>query len=120
MHREVAAFFDDIAASGEQPRLRHVTGICQFDLAGAGTWRVAINNGMPTISEGAHHTQRPDCVIACDAADFLRIMRREGRLNLYAAILQGLVTVSGDLAFAFTIIGSATVRRAGAENALPR
>jgi hypothetical protein len=117
---EVAAFFDNIAASGEQPRLRTVSGICQFNIAGAGTWRVALSAGIPTVTEGAQHTKHPDCVIACDAADFLRVTQREGHLNLYAAVLQGLVTISGDLAFAFTILGSATFRQAGAENALPR
>ena len=56
---EIDAFFARVAASGTQPRLRTVTGTCQFDIAGAGTWRVALKDGAVTATE----TVVADCAL---------------------------------------------------------
>ncbi len=103
---EIEALFARVAASGPQPRLRTLTGTCQFDLAGAGTWRATVKDGVVTVVRGGDDTSLARCVVACDAEDFLRIARREGNMNILAAFLQGLLTISGDYPFAYAALGS--------------
>ena len=107
--REVAEFFASDAVRSFQPRLRSVSGMCRFDITGAGSWQVRIKEGMPTITHEANDQSPADCVVTCSAEDFARVMRREGYLNVYAAILQGLLTVTGDLGFATALLGGVTL-----------
>jgi hypothetical protein len=102
------AFFQEVAASGHQPRLRRVTGVCEFDVDGAGTWYVAVKRGALTVSKGEEPAgwSPPNCVVSLTAEDFLRILRHENNLNIYAAVLQELVTISGDTVFAWNALGS--------------
>jgi hypothetical protein len=102
---EVEALFAQAAASGPQPRLRGLNGTCQFDLAGAGAWRVTVNDGTVTVAKGASDTAPARCTVACDATDFVRFIRREGNMNLMTAYMQELLTLSGDLPFAFAALG---------------
>lgn len=89
-----------------QPRLRGITGVCRFEIAGAGTWSAAVNDGEVSVIEGAGSALRADCVVSCGAEDFLRIVHRENNLNLLTAAMQGPVTVSGDMVFAFAFLGN--------------
>ncbi len=107
--REVAAFFASESVRGFQPRLASVTGLCRFDITGAGSWLVHINKGMPTVTHDASDQSPADCVVACTAEDFVRVIRRESYLNFFAAMLQGLITVTGDLGFATALIGGVTL-----------
>jgi hypothetical protein len=104
----IEAFFQDVAASGHHPRMRRVTGICEFDIAGAGTWYAAVKRGAITVSKGEEPagSPPPNCVISVSAEDFVRILRHENNLNLFAAVLQELVTITGDTAFAWNALGS--------------
>jgi len=106
LHDEIQAFFDRVTASGVQPRLRSVTGVCQFDIEGAGTWHASIKNGAVSIEKGAARTPPANCVLSATAEDFARIVHRAGNLNLMAAVLQEIVTITGDLVFAYTVLGS--------------
>lgn len=105
---EIAEFFTRESSGGIQPRLRSVTGTARFDLAGAGSWLVHVKNGAITTTRDITDASPSDCVVACTAEDFLRIVHREGYLNVFAALLQGLVTVTGDLGFATTLLGGVT------------
>ena len=106
---EIANFFKMAAAMRVQPRLRDVTGVCRFDIEGAGSWSAAINDGEVTVIEGAGNALRPDCVISVKAEDFLHILHREGYLNMLTAGMQGLLTMSGDHVFAMAFLGSVVV-----------
>jgi len=110
---EIQSFFDRVAASGVQPRLRTVTGVCQFDIQGAGTWHASITNGVITVAKGAAQTPPANCVLSTTAEDFVRILNRVGNLNLMAAVLQEVVTIKGDLVFAYTVLGSFVVTPSG-------
>lgn len=115
---EIAQFFSVVSASGFQPRLRYVSGICEFNITGAGIWRVSIKDGVPTVSQGTVSTPQADCVITCAADDFLRVMHRDAHINIMAAVLQGLIAVTGDVGFATMVLGSAVLEpnwQAGAE-----
>ncbi len=110
---QVTEFFNRVAASGVQPRLRTVSGACRFDMVGAGTWRVATHDGVPTVTHDDNDKAPADCIVTCDAMDFVRIVRQEGHMNMFAALLQGLMTVDGDLAFAMAVLGSFTFGAVG-------
>jgi SCP-2 sterol transfer family len=103
---EVGAFFLRVAESGPQPRLRGLSGICQFNIGGAGIWQATIKKGVTTVAEGAvADPGSVTCTITCEASDFLRLVHREGNLNVFAAALQELFTIKGDLPFAWAILG---------------
>lgn len=110
---EIAEFFSYIAAAGAQPRLRFVSGICEFNIVGAGIWRVIIKDGAPTITQDTASTAKPDCVVTCSAEDFLRVVHRESHINIMSALLQGLIGVTGDLGFATLVLGSAILEPTG-------
>ncbi|HEX5546204.1 MAG TPA: SCP2 sterol-binding domain-containing protein [Ktedonobacterales bacterium] len=117
---EIAEFFDKVAALGVQPRLRAVSGTCVFNITGAGSWRATITNGLPTITHDAPEDGPADCTMECSAQDFLRVVHREGNLNVLAAFLQGLVRVTGNIGFATSLLGSVTFDPVGMPGAQPR
>ena len=102
---EVDGFFRRAAASGPQSRWGHISGVCQFNIEGAGTWRATIKKDVMTVTRGEGDGTLPTCTISCSADVFLRLERREGRLNIYAAILQEVLTISGDIPFAYAVMG---------------
>jgi len=109
---EIAAFFKQAQSSSVQPRLRGVNGTCEFNFEGAGRWRVTVKDGVATVTEGGVGTPA-DSVITCAARDFQRILHREGNMNMNTAVLQGLVTATGDIPLALTLVGSFVPEPAG-------
>lgn len=108
---EIEAFFDRVAESTIQPRLRRFTGMCQFNIEGAGTWQVALKRGAVTVSRGVEAgSPAPNAVVSTTAQDMVRVLHHEGNLNIFAAVLQDLVTITGDIAFAWTLVGSFTLK----------
>lgn len=107
--KEIEEFFARIATSDVQQRMRSVTGVCAFDITGAGRWRVIINSGKPTVTQNPADVSPSDCVVTATAEDFLRLLHRENHLNVTAGLLQGLLQITGDLAFAMAVFGSYTV-----------
>jgi len=105
----VAEFFKMIAAKRFQPRLRYISGVCRFDIEGAGSWRVEIKEGAVTVSEISKDDTTPADAMVTTTADFLiRILAREGHLNLMTGMLQEEVIVRGDPAFAFAALAGST------------
>lgn len=118
---EIAALFARIVANGYQPRMRAISGTCRFNLAGAGSWLATVKDGVPfVVRDDGKDTATPDCAVACDAEDFLRVAHREGNLNIFAAFLQGRVTISGNIGFATALLGSVTVNSPDAVGAPPQ
>lgn len=116
--KEIAGFFKRAGEMRSQPRLRGVTGVCRFDIDGAGTWSVAANEGEVTIIEGAGSALRADCVVECSAEDFLHIVHADHHMNLLTAAMQGLVTVSGDKVFAMVFLGNVVAAPVAASHRL--
>src|SRR5262245_5782031 len=104
---EIAAFFRQAGEMRSQPRLRGITGVCRYEIVGAGIWNVTVNDGEIGLIEGAGNALHADCVVSCSAEDLLRILHDENHLNLLTAGMQGLVTVSGDTVFAMAFLGNA-------------
>jgi hypothetical protein len=112
--RDVAAFFARLGSAELHPQLRAVTGSSQFNIEGAGRWRVAITDGVVTVAEvitaGATGAKTApadapaDAVVTVSAADMARILRGEGHLNAFSAVLQEIMTVRGDPAFTTSLL----------------
>jgi hypothetical protein len=86
--------------------MRALSGICQFNIDGAGIWQATVKKGVVSVVEGAvADPASVTCTITCDATDFLRLVHREGNLNVFAAALQELFTITGDLPFAWGVLG---------------
>lgn len=103
---EIEEFFKRVAASGFQPRLSRAKGTCRFDIAGVGTWDATIKDGVVSVTEGRADASSPDCVVSATPSDFLRILNRVDNMNFMTAVLQEIVTIKGDLVFAYTALGS--------------
>jgi SCP-2 sterol transfer family len=112
---EIEAFFNTMVTGGQQPRLRHVTGTCQFNVTGLGSWFVSIKDGVPTVVRDRPQATTPEVVFTTSPEAFTRLLHREGHLNAFAAMLQGLVTVSGDIALASTVVDGYIPQVAGSQ-----
>ena len=103
---DIGAFFQRVVESGPQPRLRGLSGTCQFNIDGAGIWQATIKKGVISVVEGTvANPASVTCTITCGANDFLRLIHRDGNLNVFAAALQELFTIDGDLVFAWAALG---------------
>src|SRR5436190_16937006 len=89
-----------LAATRPHPELERVVGSYRWDVADVGSWYVGVDHGAVTIREGRLDA---DCVIGSDAPDFWAII--EGHQNLLTAMMQGRVTIQGDLALAQKLHG---------------
>jgi putative sterol carrier protein len=112
---EIEAFFNTMATGGQQPRLRHVTGTCQFNITGLGSWFVTIKDGVPTVVRDHTQAPTPEVVFTTSPEAFSRLLHREGHLNAFSAALQGLVTVTGDLVLASTVVDGYIPQVAGSQ-----
>jgi hypothetical protein len=99
MSGDVQSVFERMEARRFEPMLRGISGTCQFNIEGAGSWRVMERDGVLTVTPGSGEA---DSVLTCAADDFLRVAR--GEQNLFTLLLRGEVSISGNLALilAFT------------------
>jgi hypothetical protein len=104
----VEAYFARVAASGRQPRLKGVTGICQIDVPPLGSWCLRVKDGVVHVTHGPAGSQPPTCVVTCDAASFLDFASKAGHRNIMTGVLQEEIIVAGDLPFAYALLGSFT------------
>jgi putative sterol carrier protein len=100
MPETARAFFDDLAArtAGGSGRARGLTASYRFDVEGAGSWRVEVDDGAVSVSESDGPA---DCVIAAPEDLFLRIVR--GEQSPTGAFLMGKIRVEGDTGLAMRL-----------------
>jgi putative sterol carrier protein len=93
-------FFEDLATrtAGGSARTRGLQATYRFDVDGAGSWLVAVDDGTVAVSEGDAHA---DCVIAVSEDTLLRIVR--GEQNAMGAFLMGKIRVEGDAGLAMRL-----------------
>lgn len=89
-----------LPARAFDPHLQGVRGTIRFDVAGAGTWRLHIDDGFTELLEGAGPS---DLTIACEEPDFGDLLH--GTTSLLTATLRGDVEVQGNLALALRFHG---------------
>lgn len=94
------AFFTELAARTEDgsERTRGFTATYRFDVDGAGSWRVAVDDGAVSVSESG---DAADCVIGVSEKTLLGIVR--GGQSPMGAFLMGKIRVEGDAALAMRL-----------------
>jgi putative sterol carrier protein len=107
-----AAFFDEVAQRGYEPRAETMRGSVRFDLrSGKRTerWLVSVDRGAVSVSR---RNAGADAVVRTDEALFEGIVR--GEVNAMAALLRGALTIEGDgglLLLFQRLLGPTTPRR---------
>jgi putative sterol carrier protein len=93
MSEVVQEYFAHLAERADPASVAGVTKTCVFDINGAGTWTVTVENGTVAVSEG---DGTGDCRVSTSAGVFERILRRE--LKPTSAYLTGRMKIRGELA----------------------
>ncbi len=102
----VRDFFEGVVARGNEPQLSHLVGTWELDVEGVGIWRIAVDHGSLSMTEGpgpSEPSSEPTARIHLGEAELLRIVRGEGHANLITEILRGGVMVEGALGFALKL-----------------
>jgi len=93
-------FFGGLAARGHEPLLESASGSIRFDLTDGKRvdhWVVKLKKGAVAVSQ---KDGRADATVTTDRAFFDRLT--QGRENVMAATLRGVVNVKGDLGLMLT------------------
>jgi putative sterol carrier protein len=98
MAESVREIFEPIGRLGHVPRLRGISSTMRFDVVGAGSWHVAIDDGVVTMTESSAPA---DCVLEFEEETLRRIA--SGQLKPLIAFMQGLMTVQGEPATALHV-----------------
>jgi putative sterol carrier protein len=87
--------FEGLDDRVDRARTRGTTASYRFDVEGAGSWHVDVNDGAVEVTESGAPA---DCVIRASEENLLRIVR--GELNPVTAYMTGRVRVEGDITLA--------------------
>ena len=89
---EPKEFFDSLESRVDKTKAQGMTASYKFDIDGAGTWLVDVDDGKVSVSEGDGDA---DCTISTSAETFRKIASREQ--NPTAAYMSGKLKVKGDM-----------------------
>ncbi|HEY3921145.1 MAG TPA: SCP2 sterol-binding domain-containing protein [Gaiellaceae bacterium] len=89
----VRAFFEGLESRSGSPKLDGIDESYRFEIAGEGTWHVAVAAGKVTVTEDGN--ARADATIRTSGETFDRIVA--GDQNPAMAYMSGKVKVDGDL-----------------------
>ena len=86
------AFFEDAQGRIDPVKTAGMRASYRFEVEGAGTWRVAVDDGRVTVEERGGDA---DCVVHTSEATFLRIVN--GETSPISAYMLGKVRIEGDV-----------------------
>jgi putative sterol carrier protein len=95
----VKEFFDGLSSRVDASRTAGMNNTYVFDVAGAGTWTVAVRDGSVEVSEG--DTGEGDVTISSSAENFERIVA--GEQNPTTAYMTGKLKIKGDMGAAMKL-----------------
>jgi putative sterol carrier protein len=91
-------FFQSVDRRLDPTKTAGLTVSYRFDIAGAGSWRVAVDDGSVAVEESDADA---DCVIQASEGDFMKLVRGEG--NPTTMFVTGKLKVKGDMALALKL-----------------
>ena len=89
---EPKEFFETLESRVDPSKAKGMTASYKFDIDGAGTWVVDVDDGKVSVTEGDGDA---DCVISTSDETFRKIANREQ--NPTAAYMSGKLKVKGDM-----------------------
>jgi putative sterol carrier protein len=98
MATTVREFFEGLEARVDSSRTAGMNNSYLFDIDGAGQWRVQLDDGRLSVSEGGNGA---DCTISASEETFLKLMR--GEQNATTAYMTGKLKVKGDMGAAMKL-----------------
>jgi len=94
----VQEFFESLPRRVTPERIAGVNNTYVFDIAGAGTWTVALADGSLTVTEGAGDG---DVTISASEENFQKIVA--GEQNPTTAYMMGKLKIKGDMGAAMKL-----------------
>jgi putative sterol carrier protein len=85
-------FFETLESRVDPAKAAGLTASYRFEIDGAGTWTVDVDDGKVSVSENGGDA---DCTISTSAETFAKIAR--GEQNPTAAYMSGKLKVKGDI-----------------------
>jgi putative sterol carrier protein len=85
-------FFETLESRVDPSKASGLTATYRFEVDGAGTWTVDVDDGRISVSENGGDA---DCTIATTSETFMKIAR--GEQNPTAAYMSGRLKVKGDM-----------------------
>jgi putative sterol carrier protein len=85
-------FFETLETRVDSGKTGGLTATYRFEIDGAGTWTVDVDDGKVSVSENGGDA---DCTISASSETFMKIARREQ--NPTAAYMSGRLKVKGDM-----------------------
>jgi putative sterol carrier protein len=94
----VQDFFAQLPSRADSSKTAGMTNSYVFDIEGAGTWKVDVDDGTVTVSEGGGDA---DVTIATSQETFQKII--DGEQNPTSAYMTGKLKVKGDMGAAMKL-----------------
>src|SRR5436190_23045650 len=94
----VREFFDGLESRIDRSKTTGMTNSFLFDIDGAGKWKVDVNDGKVSVTEGGENA---DAVIATSEETFEKIA--SGEQNPTSAYMTGKLKVKGDMGAAMKL-----------------
>jgi putative sterol carrier protein len=98
MAESASEFFEGLTGRLDPAKTAGLTVDYVFQIEGAGTWTVAVDDGRITVSEGG---DSGDCTISASEHNFMRIVR--GEQNPTTAYMTGKLKIRGDMGAAMKL-----------------
>ena len=98
MADEAREFFETLESRIDESKTAGMTATYLFEVDGAGTWSVDVNDGKLTVTEGGNEA---DCTISVSEDNFEQLI--SGDLNPTTAYMTGKLKVKGDMSAAMKL-----------------
>jgi putative sterol carrier protein len=85
-------FFETLASRVDSAKAGGLTATYRFEIEGAGTWTVDVDDGKVSVSESGAEA---DCTITTSSETFMKIAK--GEQNPTVAYMSGKLKVKGDM-----------------------
>jgi len=98
MAESVQEFFQNLESRADSSKTAGMTNSYVFDIEGAGRWKVDVDDGKVTVSEGGGDA---DATISASQATFEKIIA--GEQNPTSAYMTGKLKIKGDMGAAMKL-----------------
>ena len=98
MSQSVQEFFQNLASRADATKTAGMTNSYVFEIDGAGEWKVDVDDGTVTVTEGGGDA---DAVISASEETFQKIVA--GEQNATSAYMTGKLKIKGDMGAAMKL-----------------